>query len=54
MQCAATDVFSYTEVKVTSSAITLTPKDLDGKPVHEKGSNGQEGPQCGPFTIAAK
>jgi phosphodiesterase/alkaline phosphatase D-like protein len=54
MQCAATDVYSYTEVKVTSTALTLTPKDLNGKLVHEKGSNGQQGPACGPFTIPAK
>jgi phosphodiesterase/alkaline phosphatase D-like protein len=51
MVCAATDVFSYTQVKITSKAVTLTPKDLNGKPVHEKG-NGD--PQCGPFTIPAK
>jgi phosphodiesterase/alkaline phosphatase D-like protein len=54
MRCAATDVFSYTQVKVTATAVTLTPKDLNGKPVHEKGQNGAQGPQCGPFTIAAK
>jgi phosphodiesterase/alkaline phosphatase D-like protein len=51
MQCASTDVYSYTEVKVTSKAVTLTPKDLNGKPVKEKGSGS---PPCGPFTIAAK
>src|SRR3954462_8529139 len=51
MLCAATDVFSYTEVKVTSKAVTLTPKDLNGKPVTEKGDGN---PRCGPFTIPAK
>jgi phosphodiesterase/alkaline phosphatase D-like protein len=51
MACAATDVFSYSEVKVTSSALTITPKDINGKLVHEKGSGA---PPCGPFTIAAK
>jgi phosphodiesterase/alkaline phosphatase D-like protein len=51
MVCAATDVYSYTEVKVNSTALTLTPKDLNGQPVHEKGSGE---PQCGPFTIQAK
>jgi phosphodiesterase/alkaline phosphatase D-like protein len=51
MQCAATDVYSYTEVKITSKAVTLTPKDLNGKLVHEKGSGA---PPCGPFTIPAK
>jgi phosphodiesterase/alkaline phosphatase D-like protein len=51
MRCASTDVFSYSEVKVTSSAVTITPKDLNGKLVHEKGSGA---PPCGPFTITAK
>jgi phosphodiesterase/alkaline phosphatase D-like protein len=51
MLCAATDVFSYTQVKVTSKAVTLTPKDLNGKPVTEKGEGK---PRCGPFTIPAK
>jgi phosphodiesterase/alkaline phosphatase D-like protein len=49
MQCASIDVYSYTEVKVTSTAVTLTPKDIAGKPVKEK-----SGAPCGPFTIAAK
>ena len=51
MVCASTDVYSYTEVKVTSKAVTLTPKDLNGKLVTEKGSGN---PPCGPFTIPAK
>jgi hypothetical protein len=54
MTCAAPNVFSYTQVKVTSKALTLTPKDLTGQPVREKGSNNQPGPVCGPFTIPAK
>jgi phosphodiesterase/alkaline phosphatase D-like protein len=49
MVCASIDVFSYTEVKVTSQAVTLTPKDINGKPVQEK-----SGAPCGPFTIPAK
>jgi alkaline phosphatase D len=51
MVCASTDVYSYTEVKVTSKALTLTPKDLNGKLVTEKGDGN---PPCGPFTINAK
>jgi alkaline phosphatase D len=54
MVCASPDVYSYTQVTVTSKAVTLAPKDLNGQPVHEKGSNGAQGPQCGPFTIPAK
>ena len=49
MQCASTNVYSYTEVKVTSKAVTLTPKDLNGKPVKES-----SGAPCGPFTIPAQ
>jgi alkaline phosphatase D len=51
MECASTDVYSYTEVKVTGKAVTLTPKDINGKLVTEKGSGN---PPCGPFTIPAK
>jgi alkaline phosphatase D len=51
MTCAAPNVFSYTQVTVTSKALTLTPKDLNGQPVREKGSPGAV---CGPFRIAAK
>src|SRR3954454_19941523 len=51
MECASTDVFSYTEVKVKSKALTITPKALNGKLVHEKGSGARP---CGPFTIPAK
>jgi phosphodiesterase/alkaline phosphatase D-like protein len=54
MPCSVIDTYSYTQVKVTSKAVTLTPKDLNGKGVTEPGSNGQPGPACGPFTIAAK
>jgi phosphodiesterase/alkaline phosphatase D-like protein len=54
MPCAAPDVYSYTQVTVTKKGLTLTPKDLNGQPVREKGSNNQPGPVCGPFNIPAK
>ena len=54
MQCASTDVYSYTEVKVTSKAVTLTPKDLRGKQVQDKNKSDAAGPPCGPFTIKRK
>jgi phosphodiesterase/alkaline phosphatase D-like protein len=47
--CAAADVYSYLQVRVTSASITLTPKDLNGQPVVEPG-----GAPCGPFVIAAR
>ena len=46
MDCASADVYSYAEVKVTGAAITVTPKDLNGKLVHE-----ETGGACGPFTF---
>ena len=47
LQCAATDVFSYMQVRVTSSRITVQHKDLNGNPVRE-----DDGTPCGPFRIA--
>ncbi len=46
MKCAALDVYSYDEVKVTSRRLTITPKDIAGRPVREPG-----GTRCGPYTI---
>jgi alkaline phosphatase D len=46
MECAALDVYSYAEVKVTSRKVTITPKDSSGRPVRE-----QTGARCGPFTV---
>jgi phosphodiesterase/alkaline phosphatase D-like protein len=49
MACAASDVFSYAQVRVTRTALTITPKDLNGRPVREL-----SGAPCGPFTIPAR
>jgi alkaline phosphatase D len=49
MACASIDVFSYSEVRVTSDSVTLTPKDIHGQPVKE-----QSGAPCGPFTTEAE
>jgi alkaline phosphatase D len=49
MQCAVVDQFSYGQVKVTSTKLTITPKDSAGKQLNEP-----EGNPCGPVTIAAK
>ena len=48
MACASADVYSYAEVKVTGAAITVTPKDMAGKLVHE-----ETGGACGPFVFRA-
>jgi alkaline phosphatase D len=49
MQCAVIDKFSYGQVKVTSKQLTITPKDIDGKPLNEP-----EGNPCGPVVLDAK
>jgi alkaline phosphatase D len=48
MRCAATDVFSYSEVKVTASTLTVTPKTSAGAPVFEK-----TGARCAPLVLRA-
>jgi phosphodiesterase/alkaline phosphatase D-like protein len=45
MQCSVTDKFSYGQVKVTGSRLTVTPKGIDGKPLRD-GSQ-----PCGPFVL---
>ncbi len=49
MECAATDTFSYSQVRVTGKDLTITPQDLNGNPVAD-----DSGTPCGPFTIVAK
>jgi alkaline phosphatase D len=49
MLCASLDVYSYAEVVVTSSRLTITPKDSAGRLVREPGGEG-----CGPFTLRAR
>jgi alkaline phosphatase D len=50
MKCAGTDVFSYSEVTVTSSKLTGAPKDQTGQPVKDAGG----GTGCDPLTITKK
>jgi alkaline phosphatase D len=49
LRCAATDVFSYAQVRVTSQTLTITPKDQDGRLVREA-----SGDPCGPFVVRAR
>ena len=37
MQCSVMDQFSYGQVKVTSSRLTITPKNIDGQPIADNG-----------------
>ena len=49
MQCAATDVFSYSEVVVTATSLTVTPKTATGARVAEK-----TGAVCAPLVVTAR
>jgi hypothetical protein len=49
MACASADVFSYAEVRVGATALTVTPKDAQGRLVRE-----ETGRPCGPFTFRAR
>jgi phosphodiesterase/alkaline phosphatase D-like protein len=45
MQCSVLNQFSYGQVTVTGSKLTITPKDIDGNPQQDNG-----GP-CGPVVL---
>ena len=49
LACTATDVYSYSEVKVTATTLTVTPKDANGDRLTEK-----TGAPCGPLVVKAK
>jgi alkaline phosphatase D len=49
MKCYATDVFSYTQVQVSSGKLVLRPKDQNGKALPNPDNT-----PCGPFTLTAK
>jgi hypothetical protein len=49
MRCAALDVDSYVQVKVTSKLLTVSPLDQNGQLVRENGSK-----PCAPVPIPAK
>ena len=48
MQCSVLDQFSYGEVTVTGSKLTVTPKDMTGKPQMDGAT------PCGPFVLNYK
>ena len=37
MQCSVLDKFSYGQVTVTKSRLTVTPKDIDGNQITDNG-----------------
>jgi hypothetical protein len=46
MQCSGIDQFSYGEVAVSSTQLTITPKDIDGNPLTTDDG------ACGPFVLS--
>jgi len=49
MKCAALDVYSYAQIKVTAKRFRLALKDLNGRTVKES-----DGRACGPYTLKAR
>lgn len=45
MRCSIVDQFSYGEVRVTASRLTITPKGIDGRPQRDGNR------PCGPFVL---
>ena len=55
MQCAATDQFSYAQVKVTRSALTVDLLAIDGQPVLDTGNASAPGATpCAQVVIPAE
>ena len=54
MQCSGLDQFSYAEVSVTKSALTVNLKDIEGKPVQNTANRSKVGEPCAPIVIPAK
>ena len=66
MMCAAMDVYSYGQVEARSDTLTITLKDIDGRPVRDdpptegptptpgQPRQGVRGPPCGPYTLRAR
>jgi alkaline phosphatase D len=48
MQCSGINQFSYGEVAVTSTQLTITPKDIDGNPLTTDDG------ACGPFVLSSQ
>ncbi len=49
MRCAALDVYSYAQIKVTAKRFVIALKDLNGRTVKES-----DGRACGPYTLKVR
>jgi phosphodiesterase/alkaline phosphatase D-like protein len=54
MQCSGLDQFSYAEVSVSKSALTVNLKDIEGKPVQNTANRTKPGEPCPPIVIPAQ
>jgi alkaline phosphatase D len=54
MQCSAIDSFSYGEVAVSSSKLTITPKSIQGGALKQDESGPAKATACGPFVLNYK
>lgn len=54
MPCSAVKAFSYGEVKVTSSQLTITPKNIQGGRLQQDPSGSSKTTACGPFVLNYK
>jgi alkaline phosphatase D len=54
MQCSGLDQFSYAEVSVTSTALTVQLKDIEGKPVQNTADRNKPAEPCATVVIPAQ
>jgi phosphodiesterase/alkaline phosphatase D-like protein len=54
MQCSGLDQFSYAQVSVTDTALTVNLKDIEGKPVQNTADRTKPAEPCPPIVIPAK
>jgi alkaline phosphatase D len=54
MQCAGLDQFSYAEVSVAKTALTIDLKDIEGNPVQKTADRTKPAEPCAPIVIPAQ
>jgi phosphodiesterase/alkaline phosphatase D-like protein len=54
MQCSGLDEFSYAEVSVGKTQLTINLKNIDGKPVLNSADRAKPGEPCAPIVIPAE
>ncbi len=54
MQCSGLDQFSYAQVSVGKTALTVNLKDIEGKPVQNTADRSKPGEPCPPIVIPAR